>query len=199
VKLIDVATSLDALIEAHGERLLDLADASIRHGLAHGRPAPVELRDHPASLGAKGACFVTLHRAGELRGCIGSARAWRALALDVAVNAYGVAFEDPRFDPVSRTEVDALDIDISILGPASPIAAASEVELISALRPESDGLILSEGERRGLFLPAVWESIADPVEFVAHLKDKAGIESWSPRVRAERFETRSIKRPARGR
>lgn len=192
-------TLLDDLIETHGERLLDIADASIRHGLVHGRAATVELRDHPAALGDKGASFVTLHREGELRGCIGSARAWRALAHDVAVNAFGVAFEDPRFDPVRWTEVDRLDIDISILGPAAPIAAASEAELVAALRPGLDGVILSDGERRGLFLPAVWQSIADPDEFVACLKDKAGIESWSSRTRAERFETRAIKRPGRGR
>jgi AmmeMemoRadiSam system protein A len=156
---IDATTALEALIDTYGERLLDLAGASIR----------------------------------------GSARAWRALALDVTVNAYGVAFEDPRFDPVTWTEVDGLEIDISILGPASPIPVASEAELFAALRPGRDGVILSDGERRGLFLPAVWDRIADPAEFVTYLKDKAGIDSWSPRTRAERFETRSIKRPARGR
>lgn len=199
VSLIDFAASIDALRDSHGERLLDLADASIRHGLAHGRPMPVDLSDHPPELGGHGACFVTLHRNGALRGCIGSARAWRALALDVAVNAFAVAFEDPRFDPVTWTEVDELEIDISILGPASPMAVVSELELIAALRPGQDGLILSDGDRRGLFLPAVWESISDPEEFLAHLKEKAGIDSWSPSTRAERFETRAISRPARGR
>jgi AmmeMemoRadiSam system protein A len=118
------------------------------------------------------------------------------LAVDVAVNGYGAAFEDPRFDPVTEDELDVLDIDISILGPASPMPVASEAELIAALRPGRDGVILSDGERRGLFLPAVWESVSGPADFVAHLKHKAGLAHWSPRTRAERFETRAVSRPA---
>lgn len=199
MSLADASTALEQLIDAHGAPLLDLAAASIRHGLMHGEPLPVELGDHPPALGENGACFVTLHRDGALRGCIGSARPWRPLALDVAVNAIGAAFEDPRFDPVTWDEADALDIDISILGPGAPIPVASEAELIASLRPGRDGLILSDGGRRGLFLPAVWESVTDATDFVARLKDKAGITGWSSRTRAERFETRAISRPARGR
>jgi AmmeMemoRadiSam system protein A len=187
-----LATTIDAT-------LLDIAEASIRHGLDRGTPLPIDLAAYPAALAEHAAMFVTLHNAGALRGCIGSARAWRPLANDVAINAFGAAFEDPRFDPVSWDEVDALDIDISILGPASPIRVSSEVELIAALRPGRDGVILTEGTRRGLFLPAVWENVKDAQDFIAHLKDKAGIGKWSPRVRAERFETRSISRRARGR
>ena len=187
-----VATTLDST-------LLDIAEASIRHGVERGRPLPIDLADAPAPSADQAASFVTLHSAGGLRGCIGSARAWRPLAIDVAVNAFGAAFEDPRFDPISWDEIDALDIDISILGPASPIPAASEAELIAALRPGRDGVILTEGQRRGLFLPAVWESVSGAADFIGHLKDKAGIVRWSSRVRAERFETRSFSRPARGR
>ena len=80
-----------------------------------------------------------------------------------------------------------------------PIPVESEAELIAALRPGRDGVILTEGARRGLFLPAVWASVVDAQDFIDHLKDKAGISKWSPRVHAERFETRSISRPARGR
>jgi AmmeMemoRadiSam system protein A len=187
-----VATSLDDI-------LLDIAEASIRHGLDRGMPLPIDVTAYPAPLAEHAATFVTLHDAGELRGCIGSARAWRPLAGDVAVNAFGAAFEDPRFDPIARAELDGLDIDISILGSASPLPVSSEAELIAALRPGRDGVILTEGARRGLFLPAVWESVADAKDFIAHLKDKAGIARWSPRVHAERFETRSISRRARGR
>jgi AmmeMemoRadiSam system protein A len=196
MSLADATSAFEALIESHGARMLDLAAASIRHGLERGSPLPVDPRDHPPALAERGACFVTLHRDGALRGCIGSARAWRPLALDVSVNAVGAAFEDPRFDPVSWGEIDALDIDISILGPASPMSVASEAELIAALRPGRDGVILSDGERRGLFLPAVWESVSGPADFVDHLKLKAGIARWSPRTRAERFETRAVSRKA---
>ena len=185
------ATSFDAT-------LLDLAEASIRHGVDHGVPLRIDLGSYPARLAEHAASFVTLHIAGELRGCIGSARAWRALGTDVAVNAFGAAFEDPRFDAVTRDQIEVLDIDISILGPSWPIPVTSEADLIAALRPGRDGVILTEGARRGLFLPAVWNNVADAKDFVDHLKDKAGISTWSPRVRAERFETRSISRSARG-
>jgi len=62
------------------EILLDIAEASIRHGLDDGTPLPVDLSSFPATLTEHAATFVTLHNAGALRGCIGSARAWRALA-----------------------------------------------------------------------------------------------------------------------
>jgi hypothetical protein len=192
-------SAVGALAATVDATLLDIAEASIPHGIDRGSPLPIDLAAYPATLAEHAATFVTLHIAGRLRGCIGSVRAWRPLAIDVAVNAFGAAFEDPRFDPVARDEFDALDIDISILGPSLPIAVASEEALIAALRPGRDGVILTEGTRRGLFLPAVWESVGDATDFVAHLKDKAGISTWSPRVRAERFETRSISRRARDR
>lgn len=192
----EVTTPLDALIAAHGEALLDLAVASVRHGVARGAPLRVPARDVPAALAAHGASFVTLHWNGELRGCIGSARAWRALASDVADNAFGSAFHDPRFAPLAADELDALDIDISLLGAPEPFPVASERALIAALVPGRDGLILKEGARRGLFLPAVWESVTNRAEFVRHLKHKSGFppDYWSDSIVVERFETRGIER-----
>ncbi len=189
-----LAAPLDALIEAYGAALLDLAVASVRHGLERGCPLAVDAV--PAALGEAGASFVTLHRLGELRGCIGSARAWRALAADVADNAFGSAFHDPRFAPLTEDELEALDLDLSLLGAPEPFPVDSEAGLIAALTPGRDGLILSEGGRRGLFLPAVWEQVDDPGEFVRHLKYKAGLpaDHWSDRIVVERFETRSIAR-----
>ncbi len=191
-----LATPLDALLAEHGEALLDLAVASVRYGLAHRTPLPAEAVDMPRALAAPGASFVTLHRRGHLRGCIGSARAWRALAADVAVNAYCTAFEDPRFDPLRPDELDALDVDISVLGAPEPFPVASEHELIARLVPGRDGVILNEGSRRGLFLPAVWELVEDAADFVRHLKHKAGLPEgyWSDRISVERFETRAIAR-----
>jgi len=139
---------------------------------------------------------VTLHRAGELRGCIGTARPWRALVEDVAANAHGAGFEDPRFDPIAARELAALEMELSILGPPAPLPVRSEAELIAALVPGRDGLILAEGSRRGLFLPAVWDSLADPAEFVRHLKEKAGFKPsyWSQGIAVQRFETRTVAR-----
>jgi AmmeMemoRadiSam system protein A len=196
---LDGAAALEALIDVHGDTLLDVAGQSIRHGVAHNTPLPVVRRDYPSVLHEHVASFVTLHLDGELRGCVGSALAYRALIADVAGNAYAAAFEDPRFEELNPAEADRLDIDVSLLGPAQRIAAASEVELITTLRPGRDGLILTAGSRRGLFLPAVWESLPDPTDFVAHLMNKAGIARWSEETVAQRFETRTVTRPARDR
>jgi AmmeMemoRadiSam system protein A len=187
---------LDALIVDYGEALLDVAVASVRHGLAHGKPLPVRTQDYAPELRETGASFVTLHAGDTLRGCIGSARAWRAIVTDVAGNGFAAAFEDPRFDEVTPEGLAELDIELSLLGAPVPIAASSEAELIAALSPGRDGVILSEGAQRGLFLPQVWDTVPDPTEFVRHLKDKAGWDKghWSPRIVAERFEVRTLSR-----
>jgi AmmeMemoRadiSam system protein A len=191
---LDGTTALEALIEVHGETLLDVAERSIRHGIAHGKPLAVSPYDYPSALGEKIACFVTLHLGKELRGCVGSALAYRALITDVAGNAYAAAFDDPRFDELPAGEADRLDIEVSLLGPAQRLPAASEAELIATLVRGRDGLILTDGFRRGLFLPAVWDTLPDPADFIAHLKDKAGITRWAQDIVAQRFETRTIKR-----
>ena len=152
------------------------------------------MREFAPELQAEGAAFVTLKRTGALRGCIGSPRAWRPLIEDVADNAFRAAFRDPRFPPLSPSERAGLEISLSILGPPEEIAFASEEELIAALRPGEDGVILEEGKRRGLFLPAVWESLPEPAEFLRHLKRKAGLppDHWSDSLRAFRFPAIAI-------
>ena len=81
--------------------LLDLARASIRHGLQEGHPLTVAQEGLAAELLVPCASFVTLEKGGRLRGCIGSLEAWRPLAVDVAENAFAAAFRDPRFPAVA--------------------------------------------------------------------------------------------------
>jgi len=170
-----------------------LASQSIEYGLDHGRPMPVMAGVYEADLGAPGAVFVTLKRGGQLRGCIGSLEPRRPLVEDVAHNAYAAAFEDPRFPPLRREEIEDLEIQLSVLSPAVPMRFDSEAELVAQLRPGIDGLVLIEGMRRGTFLPSVWEQLPDPWQFLDHLKQKAGLPSgyWSPTVRVERYTTES--------
>jgi AmmeMemoRadiSam system protein A len=177
-----------ALAAAERSKLLALARAAI----AVGRDAPwlgPDLAGLPPALRAPGASFVTLHRHGELRGCIGSLEPHRPLAEDVAGNARAAAFMDPRFPPVGRDEVAGLELEISVLSPLTPLAAASEAELLAALRPGTDGLVLVEGARRATFLPAVWRQLPEPRSFLAHLKHKAGLpaDHWSPAIRFLRY------------
>ena len=174
--------------------LLELAAASIRYGLEHGRPLKPELDEYDPVLREPGACFVTLKREGELRGCIGSLSAQRPLAEDVAENAYAAAFSDPRFYPLQAMELKGLEIHISILGEAEPMQFRSERDLLAQLRPGIDGLILEDGFRRGTFLPSVWEQLPDAVDFLHHLKLKAGlpINYWSETLRISRYTTHSF-------
>ncbi len=174
--------------------LLGLARDSIHYGLDSGRPLPVDVADYVEELRQERACFVTLRRDGSLRGCIGHLEAVQPLVKDVADNAYAAAFQDTRFYPLERKEAEGLEIHISILTPARPLAFSSETELLSLLRPGIDGLILEEGSRRGTFLPAVWESLPDPASFLQQLKMKAGFSPgyWSDSITAYRYETESF-------
>lgn len=172
--------------------LLDIARRSIVHGLERGRPLPVEPGAFPPPLSEPGAAFVTLHHGGRLRGCIGSLEAHRPLVTDVAENAYAAAFRDPRFPPLTPAELPGLAVHVSVLSPPEPLPpAASEAEAAALLRPGIDGVVLEADGRRGTFLPEVWTQIPDPVQFLRHLKRKAGLppEGWPPAVRLWRYTT----------
>ncbi len=173
------------------QSLLALARASIRYGLEHGGVMPVEARQYPPQLQAPRACFVTLTKGGELRGCIGSLEAYRPLVVDVVHNAHAAAFSDPRFPPLEPSELGQIKIEISILNPAEEMSFDSEPELIAQLRPGVDGLILQEGPQRGTFLPSVWEQLPTPEQFLHHLKLKAGLPAnyWSQTLRIHRYTT----------
>jgi AmmeMemoRadiSam system protein A len=144
--------------------------------------------DHPA-LGEPGATFVTLMQDGELRGCIGSLEARRQLRVDVRHNAVAAAFGDPRFAPLQRAEFSITTVEVSLLAPAEPVAAADEAALRRVLRPRVDGLILEFGGRRATFLPQVWEALPDPADFLAALKRKAGwpADFWHPAMNVHRY------------
>jgi AmmeMemoRadiSam system protein A len=181
---------------AAGERarLADLARRSIADAF-EGRPTEVDFARLPARLAEPGAAFVTLERGGELRGCIGSVEARRPLAADVVDNARAAAFGDPRFPPLAPEELARLEIHISVLGQPRPLPASSEEELLAALRPGVDGLILEDGLRRATFLPAVWQSLPAPRDFLRQLKRKAGLapDHWSGTIRFRRYEVEEIR------
>jgi len=173
---------------------LSIAAAAIAHGLAHGAPPPPR-DDYPGALRRPGASFVTLTREGELRGCIGSLEAHRALARDLALNAYAAAFLDPRFPPLRDAEITALSLEIAILNPLEAFPCDSEAELLARLRPYVDGLVLEEGTRhRATFLPKVWEMLPEPAEFLRELRRKAGLAPgyWSESLRFARYTTAVI-------
>lgn len=155
---------------------------------------PAELLDLRAS-------FVTLTLGGELRGCCGTLEAHRPLAIDVWHNALASAFHDPRFRPLEAGEWSRVDLEVSVLSPLEPVAVQSEAELLARLVPGEDGLVIAWRGSRATFLPKVWDQLRDPVEFLRHLKHKAG---WSPDFWAEdvevwRYFTESVAAPGTNR
>ena len=162
--------------EEHGRTLVKLARGGIASALgAEGTKAVLDtwLQEHRAT-------FVTLKQAGELRGCIGSLQARQALGADVESNARAAAFSDPRFAPLTAPELDGIEVEVSVLSSPSRVMFGDHRELVAQLRPGVDGLILAANERRGTFLPQVWEQLPEPEAFLAHLKRKAGLTEQFP-------------------
>jgi uncharacterized protein len=168
-----------------GHVLLPLARASIARALGRSHAAS----DTAPWLQEPGACFVTLTQQGELRGCIGSLEARRALLVDVRANAVAAAFHDPRFCALTQSELDITEIEVSLLSPMQPLAFSSEADALRQLRPGVDGVVLEFGARRSTFLPQVWEQLPEVDEFMAHLKRKAGLPAsfWAAEVRLQRY------------
>lgn len=128
-------------------------------------------------LAENGAAFVTLTLHGRLRGCIGSLIAHRSLIDDLIANAESAAFHDPRFPPLSRSELDEVEIEVSLLTPPKEVPYRDAADLKTIIRPGTDGVIIRDGSRQATFLPQVWEDLSDFDTFFAHLGMKAGIGS----------------------
>ena len=178
--------------------LLALARASIDSALsrprASGELIPFTAALLPPALTVRRSSFVTLRRNEELRGCCGTLDAPRPLAEDVWRNAWAAAFNDYRFPALTAAEWPQINVHLSLLTVPEPLAVATEEQLLAVLRPSMDGLILESDTGRATFLPAVWEQLPDPVQFVRHLKMKAGWPAtyWSDRVRCLRYSTESF-------
>jgi len=157
--------------EEAGARLLAIARGSIESRFT-GKENPISAEPW---LQQAGATFVTLTRDGALRGCIGSLEAARPLGVDVAQNALGAAFRDPRFPALGAGEWPQCRVEVSLLSSPKPLRFADEADLLAQLRPGEDGLILESGGRRGTFLPQVWQGIPDKRAFLRELAKKAGL------------------------
>ncbi len=189
------------LAEADRERLLSTCMAALAAAAKTGSrsPAAPRLNDASPVFSPWRATFVTLTENERLRGCIGSLEPRRPLIEDALANTVQAAFADSRFPPLKDYELGGLRLDVSILSHPRPISARSESELADALEPDRDGLILTAGKRRALFLPSVWRLVPDAPAFVRHLMAKAGFESnrWPEDLEARRFRVESFGAPWR--
>lgn len=182
------------LSELEQQICLQVAKESIKHGLLHGVSLAVTTSEYPPNLQQQLASFVTLHKQGQLRGCIGALEAYQPLIDDIAEHAYAAAFQDPRFSAVTTNEFEQLNVEISVLGKPEPMQFTSEADLLSQIKPGVDGLILEHGLNRGTFLPSVWEQLPDVKEFFQHLKNKAGLpmDWWNNDAKVSRYQTFSF-------
>ena len=156
--------------------LKEIAFTSIKDSLA-GKPVaqPILNSQYPV-LNSKCGAFVSLHKQGRLRGCIGHFGEDVPLHEIVAEMARAAAFEDPRFMPVTKDELEDIDIEISVLTPMRRIQSLDEFEL------HRHGIYIRRGYRSGTFLPQVADEVNwTKEEFVSHCaQDKAGIgwDGW---------------------
>ena len=156
--------------------LKDIALTSIKDSLDGKRIAQPILNSQFSILNSKCGAFVSLHKQGRLRGCIGHFGEDVPLHEIVAEMARAAAFEDPRFMPVTREELDDIDIEISVLTPMRRIESLDEFQL------HKHGIYIKKGHHRGTFLPQVADEVNwTKEEFVGHCaQDKAGIgwDGW---------------------
>jgi hypothetical protein len=165
----------DCLTQEEKDILLKLARQSLESGVRGESLPRLDLKSLPPRLCSDGASFVTLRLRGELRGCIGALEPYQPLAEDVCEHAIAAALSDYRFPPVQPDELPHINIEVSRLTVPRPLDYTGPDDLLSQLRPGQDGVVLRDGSRRATFLPQVWDSIPDKVEFLNHLCMKMGV------------------------
>ena len=168
--------------EADRRLLLQLARQAIT---AHVNRQPVPAPDLTGVFAQPGAAFVSIHRHGDLRGCIGHIEANEPLGRVIVRCAVAACSTDPRFPSVTVTELVELELELSLLGPLEPIAGADDIEI------GTHGLVVEQGWRRGLLLPQVateWKWNRET--FLAHTCHKAGLpmDAWRKGAKIWRFE-----------
>jgi hypothetical protein len=158
---------------SHEEKveLLDLARKSVEFGVTHDELYRPSVMTHEALNQERGA-FVTLTKSGALRGCIGYTSAMKPLCLAVRDTAIMAAVRDPRFPPVTASELPQLEYEISVLSPLRRVTNIQQIKV------GVHGLLIKDDTHEGLLLPQVAaEQQWDRVTFLEHTCIKAGIRS----------------------
>lgn len=159
-----------------------LARLSVETFVSTGVPAKLPAGLPPELTERRAGVFVSLHKQGDLRGCIGTIGATTScVAEEIIQNGVSACSADPRFAPVRPDELDYLDYSVDVLADAEPIASVAELD------PQRYGVIVTKGWKRGLLLPNLEgvDTVAYQVEIA---KRKAGINPDDDDVQLERFE-----------
>jgi MEMO1 family protein len=155
--------------QSERDYLLKLARDTINYAFENnGKLMPVQ--DIPNKLKEKRGVFVTLHKEGKLRGCIGYIEAVEEIYKAVQSNALSAAFNDPRFNPLAEEELSDCEIEVSVL------TVPQKTEL-TKIKENVDGVILRQGNNQATYLPQVWKDISGPAEFYGSLCIKAGLQA----------------------
>ena len=156
------------------DALVQWAHKCVETFVTTGKTAEMPKDLAPEMMQNRAGVFVTLHKNGQLRGCIGTFLPVREnIALEIWHNAVAACSQDPRFSAVRPDELDEIEYSVDVL--TTPQA----VKDINALNPKVDGIIVQNGNRRGLLLPEI-EGIDTLAQQVAIAKQKAGIAPEEP-------------------
>ena len=176
------------LSEKQGEVLVKLARQTLMKHFAI--PIPQEEIDllnaamADPCFNSKCGTFVTLTIDGQLRGCIGNLTSSESLHSGIRRNAINAALHDPRFSPLSASELGCVRIEISVLSEPRPLHYRDATNLLQKLRPDIDGVIIRKEFASATFLPQVWKQLPQPQEFLKHLCLKAGLaaDAWEKQM-----------------
>ncbi len=159
-----------------------LARASLTSYIMTGKKLELPDKLTPEMLERKAGAFVSLHKGGNLRGCIGTiAPTQENVALEIMENAISASTRDPRFPEVREDEIGDLEISVDVLGPTEKIRDKSELDV------KRYGVVVTKGWKRGLLLPNL--DGVDTVDYQLSIaKQKAGIDPEDEDVELERFE-----------
>lgn len=132
------------------------------------------LQDYPV-LKEPIASFVTIYLDDELRGSQGSVFPSQSLLNDIIHNAKSAAFEDLRFSPLKTSEYLHAKIELSLLTPPVELQYNTVAEIKMQVSPQTDGMIISLGEKKSAFLPQIWSQLEDFDTFFSQLLSEAGM------------------------
>lgn len=152
--------------------MLGISRNTLEEFCSYERIYEVEPADLPSSLHEHCGAFVSLHKSGKLRGCIGRLTSDIPLYQLIQEMTIAAASHDPRFSPVQKEELDDIEIEISVLSPLKQIDNIAEIKL------GKHGIYLEDGFTSGVFLPQVaTETGWNTEQFLGHCaRDKAGLD-----------------------
>ena len=165
-------------------RLVQLAKRTVERYVKEGKVLKAE--ELTPEMRERTGVFVSIHKGGELRGCIGTFEPQRSnVAEEIIANAISSATSDPRFSPIRPDELEDLEYSVDVLTTPQPVKSQDQLD------PKRYGVIVEAGWRKGLLLPDL-EGV-DSVDYQIDIcRQKGGIAPNEP-IKLYRFEVRRYK------